>query len=264
MSDHPYRRRATITIVMALTLALILSGCSRYSRHGAKATSTAPVSYGDKNTPPSTPASSTTAKRNNATIVTTVTDDKGRALAGAIVRLKGAKAARATSDGRGRVRFVVAPGRYVVDVAPCGSTVITDSYDAFDAKVGPGQSLDASLSGISWHLRYRPEGSVAVLPKPPWARNSNATLRVHIADGCDVSHVAAGVSIGYYRWNASSNFAIVATSSRADSSGYAPITVRCRSAGDGSIIIRNSLDASDFIDLLSAAAAPPAGKHWCA
>ncbi len=256
-------RKPSVLFVLVLSLALSLSGCSRYARRGAAPPATeGPVSYGDNSKLPTNPTARPAASK-KGTIVVQISDDKGRALPGAIARVKGPKTFSKATDRSGKARFTVPPGRYVVDVAPCGSTVITDSHDSGTADVGAGQTIEAPLQGIEWHLRYRPEAAVALSRRPPWQVGSEATLRVRVADGCDISKTASGVSMASYTWKASANFRILSAATRADRQGYLPITVRCVSAGNGSIVIRNRFDPPDQVDLLAAASGPPSGKRWC-
>lgn len=256
--------RARAITAMLLALMLALSGCGRYARRGAVASSAPPQDYGSTSDLPKDLRSVSPASKTTGTIVVTVTDDRNRVLPGAIVNVKGAKNLSRATDARGRATFAVPPGSYKVDVAPCGTTVVTTSYGVGTAVVGRGQTAQARLDGIQWHLRFRPEGSVTMTRRPPWPRGTDITLGVRIADGCDVSRVARGASISSYRWSASSNFTIVRAATKANAKGIAEITVRCRAAGDGSIALAHRTDRDDRVDLLLASSAPPEGKSWCA
>jgi hypothetical protein len=252
-------------LLIALIAMLALSSCSRFVRHGTPQVAQSTVTYGggSKSLPKASSPKRNQASSKLGVIVVRITDESGTGIAGVITRLKGPKKYSKSTDANGRARVTVTPGTYHIDVAPCGSTAITDSYAEGDAVVGAGQTIDALLPSVDWHLRYRPEAAVKTSDDPPWARGSNVTLRVRIADGCDISRTASGVSIASYAWKVSSNFAIVSAGVRAGSDGYAAITVRCTSAGDGSIVIRNRRDAADQVDLLLAGSPPPEGEHWC-
>lgn len=245
-----------------LALAVGLSACSGYSRHrDGPPPSEAPVTYGSGT---KLPDGIKTALGNKGTIDLIVTDNQRRALPGAIVRYKGAKTGKATTNERGQVRFDVAPGKYLVEVIPCGTTVITDTYASADVVVNVGRIVAGALTDVKWHRRFTPRDSAETSKEPPWKRNVDVTIGVRVEDGCTFAP-APGASLAGYGWTVSPNFRISRTPVlRADARGFARVTVRCVSSGNGSIVIANRSDRSDRVDALTAASGPPAGKNWCA
>jgi hypothetical protein len=242
---------------------LVLVSCAGYSRHGAQSTiPPSSVSYGSGAVKLPT-AGARPSPGTAGTLRVHVLDNARRALPGATLAYKGPARGTMTTDARGVAQALVPIGDYQIEIRPCGSTVVTDTYREASARVtANARAAEGTLDGVKWHRRFRPSPSVEMSRRPPWRIGSDVTLGVLIEDGCSFKP-AAGAPIHAYRWTVSSNYRISRTPVlRADGMGYAQITVRCTARGDGSIVIYDRQNTSDRVDLLEAASAP-SGHHWC-
>lgn len=188
-----------------------------------------------------------------------VFDTSGRPLQGAYVRYKGPTTGKRRTDAKGSMKVNVLAGRYLIDLPPCGPSVMPESPGEVDVVVVAGQTAAGAITEIPWSRRFFPTASVKVKDPAPWARGKTVRLAVRIEDKCDYQE-APGASVTAYRWKASSNFAFVSRPSRAGSDGFAIVSVRCTRTGDGSILIYDPVKGVK-VDLLEAASQPDG--TWC-
>jgi len=248
-------------------LAITATACNNFARHGAqpeKSTDTS-HSFGSGVKPiPDISFAPIDKTKKTGILRMQVTDDHNRALPGAIVRYKGPQKGQATTDSHGMIRVSLKPGNYEVDLAPCGTTVITKSQQTASATVVAGtQTQLGILNDIKFERRYRPADSARISKPPPWMIGQVIDVGIRVEDGCNFQ-AAPNRALPTFGWRLSSNFAFVKSPVyRTDSAGYAPARVKCTKAGNGSIVLFDRSSPQNSADVLLAASGPSGGHSWC-
>ncbi|HVL33597.1 MAG TPA: hypothetical protein VM600_08460 [Actinomycetota bacterium] len=254
-------RMRAISWVMLFVVAVTVTGCGRFARRGSgsAATSKAPVSYGSGLS--TLPLATRAAGDGKGMLVIQVSDDRNRALAGAIVTYKGPEDGKKTTDKNGRIQVTLRAGAYVVKLAPCGATVKTNDPGTTDVVVPPGQAVVGQMKDIPWERRFRPSPSVEASKAPPWERTQAVRVGIRIEDRCSFE-AAPGASIAAYGYKPSGALAFVRQPSmRADAKGFARVDVACAKAGDAGLRIYDRQNPADFIDVLEQMSQPD--EPWC-
>lgn len=246
--------------VILVSLALVATGCSGFTRSGTPIQTLPPVDYGEDLEFTPRP----TLKKGKGTLVIFALEEgTNRPIAGAKVDYSGPVEGTMVTNARGRAAAKVKPGVYNVTLPPCGERVLITTFAEAGVGVVSGTKAGGPLF-TTWEHRFVPTPSVRSTPDPPWKKGEHVTLGVRVEDRCTFTDAPGANLDGAFAWSSSTNFAFVETPSlRAGSDGFIDITVTCRKKGDGDITIFNRFDPEDEINLLLATSAPPPGETFC-
>jgi hypothetical protein len=260
--------------IVALLCALLAfgAGCSGYQRAGSKPKARkANSSYGSADddplviTPQKVPQRSIKSKTTGE-LQMQVLDDHNRVLPGAIVHYKGPQTGQAVTNAKGEIHVMLKPGSYEIDLAPCGTTVITKTQQKASAVVVAGSKTPLGyLNGIEWVRRFTPADQGRTSKAPPWHKGDVVEVGLGVQDGCTFA-LAKNFPIPTFAWKLSSGYAFArAPVYKTDGSGFATASVRCVSkpSGSESIKLYDRAAPANSADIMLATSTPPAGHDWC-
>ncbi len=181
----------------------------------------------------------------------TLVDQNGLHPAGIPVEVTGPVEERFTSDASGRVRVTGPPGRYQVRVATgCTEAVQVLQGAAGQFGIAAGSTGRAELA-VTWRHRYSPAPPAVYSKGPYWPPGEEIRVRYEVVDRCRDGVRAPGRVLSTFRVAAGDPLEILEGAEPfSDGEGFARVTVRCREAGEPTLVVADTENPTDELDLL--------------
>lgn len=183
--------------------------------------------------------------------VFTLLDQNGLHPAGIPMEVSGPVEGRFTSDASGRVRVTGPPGRYQVRVVPgCTEAVEVLEGAAGQFGIAVGSTGRAELA-VSWRHRFAPAPPAVYSKGPYWPPGEEVGVRYEVVDRCRNGVRAPGRVLSTFRAAAGDPLEVLEGSEpRSDGEGFARVTVRCREDGEPTLVVADTENPGDELDLL--------------
>lgn len=180
----------------------------------------------------------------------TVRDQNGRNPEGIPVQFAGPASGTRESDRNGRVRIEGPPGNYLFEVVPgC-----TPSVFVLETSRARGNILEGRTGGgvltVRWQHRIGPGNGAYPSKEPFWVVDDPVTLAYDVIDRCGDGK-APGGAYPTFAFRTTANLEVVGTPVlRANDSGQGHVLVRCRAPGDIRLVLFDSANPPDRVDLI--------------
>lgn len=193
----------------------------------------------------------TASQRADGKLIVTLRDQNELSPAGIPVRFTGPKTVEVVTNRNGEAIFEGSAGQYVAEVlAGCTQDVIVRYGGRGTAGVIAGQTTRGRL-GVDWLHRIGPGNGAYPSKIPYWPLGETIKLDYDVVDRCD--EVKAPESpFPSFIFVPSSNLEVVERPVlRSNANALATVLLRCVSGGVVSVILRDSTNVTDQVDLAS-------------
>lgn len=251
---------------MLVALLVMTSCASSIARRGAPtATPEGTAAVGDgllTRIPSPSPSQPVPHPRAKPLFVLTLRDQNGNGVQGIPIRFVGPVERTVLSDATGVVKIYDRPGDYQMTVSKgCYSTLLITGGVFGTVHMYEGQTKAATLKVI-WRHRFAPSAPASVDASGDWVVGKRITLRFGVQDRCKEAF-APRAAYPTFVFQPGRNMALVgAPRLVADATGYGSVVVKCTAPGDPQLVVRDSRNAPDRVDL-AAAAIGYGGKPHC-
>lgn len=197
--------------------------------------------------------------------VIAVTDQKGKSVSSISVEAQGPVRLEARTDAKGLARFEGPVGNYQFEIRTgCSNGILVEYGETGRGTIVAGATGRGELR-TEWRHRIAPGGGSYPSLFPYWPVGEIVDLTYDIIDRC-LDDKAAGGSFPTFRFHPSPNITLEGIPvMKANDNGMALVRVKCTAEGDIVIIVRDSRNPKDEVDIAAfmAGPGPPGTKIVC-
>jgi hypothetical protein len=188
-----------------------------------------------------------------AVFVIRLRDQNGNRPSGIPVRFDGPVHLVVTSDATGAARLSGPQGQYAMRIdTGCHPSVSISEGARGTIHTVAGQTKDAEVH-VTWRHRFAPSGSATSDAGGDWMVGTPVHIRYDVIDRCR-DDMAPRASYPTFAFHTGTTVAVVGTPvMKADATGRGTVTVRCKAPGDAQVVLGDSRNPPDKVDLVGSA-----------